>query len=469
MLRDKLFVVVLFLAVICVLMTAGMQEKLYGASGDSVIVIFSGESGEAEVSGGWADDGTIIRLESVDDSVGIGTATPSEKLEVNGTVKAISFIGDGSGLTGISEGDPSYGSSASSPVDAVYVDDDGDVGIGTTEPNEKLDVRGGIISKSANYTTSSVTADITFGTAIFHAISRGTGGPHPAVLSLERPDLGHRWDTQLTNDPALQILYNDSEKMRITTDGNVGIGTTSPEYALNINNGPFSGSTYKSLKISHTNDANYPRYHLIDFDVVPAGGGDPYTAIRLMTGRHVAPPGQFRLYGSRSDMTTLQSFITGSMGTNADDARLNLLSEGGNVGIGTSASASYRLYVNGSAYSTGGWSSSDINLKKNIQPLSNVLPKLDNITGVMFNWRIDEFPDKGFDDRPHIGLIAQEVEKEFPELINYDNEGYKALSYDGFVVVLLQAVKEQQKQIEAQQQQIDQLKALIKSVTQNIK
>jgi len=375
MLRDKLFVVVLFLAVICVLVTAGTQEKLYGASGDSVIVIFSGESGEAEVSGGWADDGTIIRLESVDDSVGIGTATPSEKLEVNGTVKAISFIGDGSGLTGISEGDPSYGSSASSPVDAVYVDDDGDV----------------------------------------------------------------------------------------------GIGTTSPEYALNINNGPFSGSTYKSLKISHTNDANYPRYHLIDFDVVPAGGGDPYTAIRLMTGRHVAPPGQFRLYGSRSDMTTLQSFITGSMGTNADDARLNLLSEGGNVGIGTSASASYRLYVNGSAYSTGGWSSSDINLKKNIQPLSNVLPKLDNITGVMFNWRIDEFPDKGFDDRPHIGLIAQEVEKEFPELINYDNEGYKALSYDGFVVVLLQAVKEQQKQIEAQQQQIDQLKALIKSVTQNIK
>ena len=134
----------------------------------------------------------------------------------------------------------------------------------------------------------------------------------------------------------------------------------------------------------------------------------------------------------------------------------------GNVGIGTITPGSYKLYVNGSAYLIGGWSGSDLRLKKNIQVLSDVLPKLENIQDVKFDWRKEEFPDKGFDDRTQIGLITQDVEKEFPELINQDNEGYKALSYVGFVGVLLQAIKEQQKLIESQQGQIDELKSLIK-------
>ena len=134
----------------------------------------------------------------------------------------------------------------------------------------------------------------------------------------------------------------------------------------------------------------------------------------------------------------------------------------GNVGIGTTTPGSYKLYVNGSAYLTGGWAGFDLRLKKNIQVLSDVLPKLENIQDVKFDWRKEEFPDKGFDDRTQIGLITQDVEKEFPELINQDNEGYKALSYVGFVGVLLQAIKEQQKLIESQQGQIDELKSLIK-------
>ena len=112
MVRDKLFVAVLFLAVVCVLVATGTSKKLWGADGDSVIVIFSGgvgSGGGVGADGGWVDDGTVIRLESVDDSVGIGTTSPTEKLEVDGSIKATgsitatTFTGDGSGLTGITE------------------------------------------------------------------------------------------------------------------------------------------------------------------------------------------------------------------------------------------------------------------------------------------------------------------------------------------------------------------------------
>jgi hypothetical protein len=73
--------------------------------------------------------------------VGINKNNPATTLDVNGTVTAGAFIGDGSGLTGIETGDPSYGSSANSPIDAVFVNDAGQVGIGI-EPSHALAVNG---------------------------------------------------------------------------------------------------------------------------------------------------------------------------------------------------------------------------------------------------------------------------------------------------------------------------------------
>ncbi|NEO72974.1 hypothetical protein [Moorena sp. SIO3H5] len=69
-------------------------------------------------------------------NVGIGTTNPSTKLEVDGTVKATKFEGDGSGLTGISAGQWSNGSS-----NRIYYNA-GNVGIGTDNPTEKLEVDG---------------------------------------------------------------------------------------------------------------------------------------------------------------------------------------------------------------------------------------------------------------------------------------------------------------------------------------
>jgi hypothetical protein len=129
------------------------------------------------------------------------------------------------------------------------------------------------------------------------------------------------------------------------------------------------------------------------------------------------------------------------------------------VAVGTTGyPGSYYLYVVGNAYTTGTWGGSDARWKKNISDLGTVLNNLELLNPVSYNWRKDEFPDMHFDDSRQIGLVAQEVEKVFPDLVRTDDKGYKAVAYDKLSVVLLQGLKEQQKQIRSQQEQIDELR-----------
>jgi hypothetical protein len=62
-----------------------------------------------------------------------------------------------------------------------------------------------------------------------------------------------------------------------------------------------------------------------------------------------------------------------------------------------------------------------------------------------------------FDSETQIGLIAQDVEKVFPELVRTDNNGFKAVSYEKLSVILLEGMKEQQKQIESLNEKISRL------------
>jgi hypothetical protein len=129
------------------------------------------------------------------------------------------------------------------------------------------------------------------------------------------------------------------------------------------------------------------------------------------------------------------------------------------VAVGTTGyPGSYYLYVVGNAYTTGTWGGSDARWKKNISDLGTVLNNLELLTPVSYNWRKDEFPDMHFDDSRQIGLVAQEVEKVFPDLVRTDDKGYKAVAYDKLSVVLLQGLKEQEQQIKSQQEQIDMLR-----------
>jgi len=118
----------------------------------------------------------------------------------------------------------------------------------------------------------------------------------------------------------------------------------------------------------------------------------------------------------------------------------------------------YGLVVFGPAFCTTGlWAGSDIKLKKNIVPLSNSLKNILAMNGVNFDWRVDEFPNMGFTKTRQIGLIAQEVELLFPELVSEGPDGFKSVDYSKLTPVLIEAVKEQQKQIDSQNKRIEEL------------
>ncbi|WP_158247293.1 tail fiber domain-containing protein [Geothermobacter hydrogeniphilus] len=134
---------------------------------------------------------------------------------------------------------------------------------------------------------------------------------------------------------------------------------------------------------------------------------------------------------------------------------VDIANGGGNVGIGSIADATYKLFVNGdifvtSGVSVNGWTqASDRRFKTNIRPLQNALKKVSQLRGVSYDWRIDEFPERGFIDEPQIGVIAQEVEPIVPELVHTDAQGYKSVAYDKMSALLIEAVKDLKAENEA--------------------
>ncbi len=114
-------------------------------------------------------------------------------------------------------------------------------------------------------------------------------------------------------------------------------------------------------------------------------------------------------------------------------------------------STSYAVYLNGSAYATGVWNSSDQRWKQNITDIINPLEKVMKLRGTTFEWNLKKYPNNGFDKGIQYGLIAQEVEKVLPELVKENAEGFKAVAYDKLTAILIEAVKEQQKEIESLQ------------------
>jgi len=89
--------------------------------------------------------------------------------------------------------------------------------------------------------------------------------------------------------------------------------------------------------------------------------------------------------------------------------------------------------------SKGRRSCSDLRLKKDIKPLKSALSTLGKLQGKSYRWKDNNEPD--------IGLIAQELEKVIPELVKTDNKGYKSIVYQKLTAVLIEAVKEQQQEI----------------------
>ncbi len=135
-------------------------------------------------------------------------------------------------------------------------------------------------------------------------------------------------------------------------------------------------------------------------------------------------------------------------------AKLTAFSNGG-TSIGTSATAPANgLLVSGDINNTGGLlHASDLRFKTNIEEIPNTLEHIKKLRGVYYDWKRNEFPERNFNNKKQIGVIAQEVEKEFPELVNTGEDGYKSVDYTKLTPILIEAIKEQQKIIEELQKQ----------------
>ncbi len=107
--------------------------------------------------------------------------------------------------------------------------------------------------------------------------------------------------------------------------------------------------------------------------------------------------------------------------------------------------------------------SSDARFKENIARIRDGLEGILRLRGVTFDWRHDEFPDRHFRAERDIGFIAQEVEKVYPELVVTDRDGYKSVDYARLTPILVEAIKEQQRKLEEQQLQIDEIVRALKA------
>lgn len=160
--------------------------------------------------------------------------------------------------------------------------------------------------------------------------------------------------------------------------------------------------------------------------------------------------------------TNIGLFSTATGGTNNYAA----IFEQGNVGIGTT-SPTYKLHVVGKIKTDNINETSDMRLKKNVNTIENALVKVQLLRGVSFNWKTEEFKERNFDTLPQIGLIAQEVEKVLPQIVDTDKEGYKSVEYSKLVALLIEAIKEQQTQNSEMKIQIHLLKAEIGELKEN--
>lgn len=284
-------------------------------------------------------------------------------------------------------------------------------GIGTTTPVNKFQVE----TTAAAPSTSGVGANGNLrlsATGANQVLDFGLGTTYGWLQSRDKTGYGTNYS----------LLLNPN-------GGNVGIGTASPLDRLVI------GSAIAIHDGGHK--------------VIGLGHGIGNGA--LLTGF----PAEIRLdpaLGLLSFGTTASSTTLGA--TPVMTQRM-VITSNGNVGIGT-ISPTTKLYVNGDITANSVAGTSDARYKTNVMPVTNALEKVKALQGVYFNWNQKEFPQKEFGSQKELGFIAQEVEKVVPEVVTREknNEEYRAVKYDKIVALLVEAIKEQQQQINQLQQKI---------------
>jgi len=419
-------------------------------------------------------------------NVGIGTTNPSEKLHVNGANATIGIydptISVGGNKTYIKMGYNSnyiaglssyvaagkagvdrvnlgfhvttYTTSTQTFYEAMTITDIGNVGIGTTNPSILLHVKKAAIgdwiaafdntgtspygvrvdtsaNSSTNYSLAVYTAAGT-GFYVKNDGSVGIGITDPASYSAKLTVAGNVaasagnnlrvWESTNTtyvqmNSPASREIRwtNDAgtEYMRINASGNVGIGTASPDYRLTI--------------LTPTSDAT------IGFNLrAYATGAD---GDRTVISRYTS---------SNNNNWAWSEYHAWAHIWKANGVEQMRLNSSGNVGIGTTNPGSYKLYVQGDQYISGTLTeASSIVLKENINPITDALSIISNLTGYTYD-------RKDGTAKNQAGLIAEEVEQTLPNVVSYDSDGHASgVQYTKIIAYLVESIKELKKELDS--------------------
>jgi hypothetical protein len=305
----------------------------------------------------------------------------------------------------------------------------GKVGIGTTSPLTSLHIRkdaSGALGPSITLMNGVGSAGA--GASIdFDGYDPGANAPTARIQSSDNGNFSSHllFLTKDSGASAKPLL----ERMRITDQGNVGIGTVNPSAKMEIAGG--------LLRVSQSNDR---------VEIDPWVGSNGSAIIFVENGTPKS-----NLYWHKIS----QVFHINSAGVS--DTTLNL--NGGKVGIGMAPSGSYILTIKGNAFATGGqWTNSDRRYKKNIRAIENALAGILSIRGISYEWRREEYKNKGFSDGRYLGVVAQEIEEVFPEIVAEGPDGEKAISYSAITPILIEAIKEQNAIVEKMRETLEALR-----------
>jgi hypothetical protein len=214
------------------------------------------------------------------------------------------------------------------------------------------------------------------------------------------------------------------------TNGNVGIGTTNPTSKLYVQgDGRFTGVVTAISFVGNGSNLSGIVTQIVagsNITIDPVGGTGSVT-INSSGGSG----------GTSSQWTTVAAGIhtSSNVGIKTENPTSVLHVIGNTTIVGVLTSTDYNT-------------TSDKNLKTNIFTISNPLEKISKLNGVTFNW-IET-------NKSSVGVIAQEVEKVFPELVGGDTT--KTVNYNGLIGLLIESIKEQQAQINSLKIEIDYLK-----------
>ena len=388
--------------------------------------------GAGNVQLSWTDDGTNIYRAS--GKVGIGTTDPQYTFQVQslGHYYTLGAVTDTNGVT--ASGFALGTNSALTESAIMAIDDNSALWInsgydasGALQPLTLQSQVGGVVATRAlrlNYTGISVDMPIfdihknvnDWIYAIFPWV--GDGSYNPITSAGDVAIIFGEGAADTNKNLVIAPWSSTASGIKIMADGKVGIGTATPAGTLDIKD------------------------------------GQPNTDIKLSDGWSVIR-GDGRMHIQAGVNSTADPNNWGDVG--AGNLFLNPWTGAGDVvvGGGDTTSVHNLIVYNGSIQYSGSITDvSDKRLKENIVKIDNSISKIQNIDGVYFNMI-------GSDKR-ELGVLAQDVQKVLPESVNVIDveNGYLGVDYISLVPVLIEAVKEQQIQIENLEKELQDLKYL---------